>query len=58
MEAWVYKGAGTLIFAGAARRVGPDSMLILCVSVSLCEIISWTLIGRKLATSPDVVRRS
>ena len=48
MEAWVYKGAGTLIFAGAARRVGPDSMLILCVSVSFCEIISRPLIARKL----------
>ena len=25
-----------LIFAGAARRAGPDSMLILCLSVCLC----------------------
>ena len=34
------------VFAGAARRAGPDSMLILCQ----CEIISRPLIGRKLAT--------
>ena len=38
-----------LVFAGAARRAWPDSMLILCefVSefVSLCEIISRPLIG-------------
>ena len=45
-------------FAGAARRAGPDSMLILCLSVCVSEIISRPLIGRKLATSPDVVRRS
>ena len=25
-----------VIFAGAARRAGPDSMLILCLSVRLC----------------------
>ena len=49
-----------LIFAGAARRAGPDSMLILCLCVCVCvsEIISRPLIGRKLATSPDVVQRS
>ena len=46
------------IFAGAARRAGPDSMLNLCVFVCVSEIISRPLIGRKLATSPDVVRRS
>ena len=46
------------VFAGAARRAGPDSMLILCLSVCVSEIISRPLIGRKLATSPDVVRRS
>ena len=33
-------------------------MLILCLSVCVSEIISRPLIGRKLATSPDVVRRS
>ena len=48
-----------IFFAGAARRAGPDSMLILCQFVCvLCEIISRPLIGRKLGTSPDVVRRS
>ena len=47
-----------IVFAGAARRAGPDSMLILCLSVCVSEIISRPLIGRKLATSPDVVRRS
>ena len=47
-----------MIFAGAARRAGPDSMLILCLCVCVSEIISRPLIGRKLATSPDVVRRS
>ena len=46
------------IFAGAARRAGPESMLILCQSVCEFEIISRPLIGQKLATSPDVVRRS
>ena len=45
-------------FAGAARRAGPASMLILCVYVCVSEIISQPLIGRKLAMSPDVVRRS
>ena len=39
------------IFAGAARSAGPDSMLILCVSVCVSEIISRTLIGRKTRTS-------
>ena len=41
------------IFAGTARarRAGPDSMLILCVSVCVSEIISRTLIGRKTRTS-------
>ena len=46
------------IFAGDARRAGPDSMLILCLCVCLSEIISRPLIGQKLATSPDVVRHS
>ena len=41
------------LFAGAARRAGPDSLLILFVS----EIISQPLIGRNLETSRDVVRR-
>ena len=50
--------SGAVFFAGAARRAGPDSMLILCVCVCVSEIISRPLIGRKLATSPDVVRRS
>ena len=45
-------------FAGAACRAGPDIMLILCLSVCVSEIIFRPLIGRKLAMSPDVVRRS
>ena len=49
------------IYSGAARKTGPDSMLILCefVSefVSLCEIISRPLIGRKLGIPRDVARR-
>ena len=53
------------IFADAARRAGPDSMLILylciCLSVCVCvcvsEIISRPLFGRKLVTSRDVARR-
>ena len=32
-------------FAGAARRTAPASMLILCVSVYVSEIISWPLVG-------------
>ena len=46
------------IFAGAARRAGPESMLILCQFVSEFEIISRPLIGRKLATSSDVIQPS
>ena len=46
------------IFSGAARRAGPDSMLILCQFVCVCEIISRPLIGRKSVTLPGVVRRS
>ena len=48
-------------FAGAARRAGPDSMLILYlpvfVSVCVSEIISRPLIGQKLVSSRDIVRR-
>ena len=33
-------------FAGAARRAGPDSMLILGLCVCVSEIISWPLTGR------------
>ena len=47
---------GTQIFAGAAQRAGPDSMLILYVSVCLSEIISRPLIGQN--TLRDVLRRS
>ena len=54
----IYVQFSQCIFAGAARRAGPDSMLILCLCVCVSEIISRPLIGRKLATSPDVVRRS
>ena len=39
------------VFAGAAHRAGPDSMLILCEFV--CE---FEIIGRKLATSYDIAR--
>ena len=46
------------IFAGAARRAGPDSMLILCEFVSEFEMISRPQIGRKLTMSPDVVQCS
>ena len=35
----------------------PDSMLILCVSVCVSEIISRPLIGRNTVTSRDVARR-
>ena len=45
-----------MIFAGAGRRAGPDSMLIVCVSVCMCEIISRPLIGRKLVRLYDVAR--
>ena len=45
------------IFAGAARRAGPDSMLILRLSVCLSEIISRPLIGQKSATSPGIVAK-
>ena len=41
---WVQQH-NTVIFAGAARRAAPDSMLILCLSVCLSEIISRPLIG-------------
>ena len=41
-----------LIFAGAAHRAGPDSMLILCES----EIISRPRIGQKLVKLPGVVQ--
>ena len=51
-----------VFFAGAARRAGPNSMLILCVCVCvcvrLCKIISRPLIGQKSATSPGIVQRS
>ena len=43
-------------FAGAARRAGPDSTLILCVCVYLSETISRPLIGRNSETSRDVAR--
>ena len=46
------------IFAGAARRAGPDSMLILCVCVCVSEIISRPLIGRKWATLLGIIRPS
>ena len=46
------------IFAGAARRAGPDSKLILCEFVCEFEMISRGLIGRNLATLLGVVRRS
>ena len=39
------------ISASATRRAGPDSLLILCLSVCVSEIISRPLIGRKLACS-------
>ena len=32
----LYTKPGFFIFAGAARRAGPESMLILCLSVNLC----------------------
>ena len=38
------------IFAGAARRAGPDSMSILCLCVDLCKIISRPLIGQNSET--------
>ena len=49
----------TMIYqiAGAARRATPDSMLILCLSVYVSEIISRPLIGQKTRTSRDDARR-
>ena len=50
------------VFAGAARRAGPDSMLILYLSICVClcvylsETISRPLIGRNSETSRDVAR--
>ena len=46
-----------LIFAGAARRAGPDSMLIVCVCMCLSEMISLPLIGQNSETFRDVARR-
>ena len=47
-----------VIIAGAARRAGPDSMLILylCICVCICvsETISRPLIGRNSETSRDI----
>ena len=49
----------TGIFAGAARRAGPDSMSIVdSMCMPLCKIISRPLIGRKSSTLAGFVRRS